>query len=571
MNANAGMEDGAVQAAGTLDNLRCSAMAGSAEAAVKLFDALRASKSPEDRDEAFRIIEPFAESGDIQSIIRMAKAYNQGIGTERNEAAAVSWMKSAADRGSMTAACMLYDILSLSDDPAFRDLACGYLMESRDTGALCAQLRLMSAHLHGYGTEKDPEKAAEYLGRAEELPPNWKKELPLLALELMRRGNGALEAAEKSRLDQTDTETARYLGEHSADRMFLALLETCLGEPSSYAGLIENSENPGKLMEEDFQAVLDAMMEYGASGLLDSKNASETLNRAMDAAFDAGLISKDGIGSIFRSMRIDDPRVHTIQKGLKAMLRMLDRKCKALGIDYMIACGTLLGSARHGGFIPWDDDIDLYMMREDYDRLAGALENDPEMKAKEFVYISAMGNGVNYTRQIQLRDVNPRALHLDVMVFDSVRSADDDGWEEYRDYIAGWRARIDALAKDDRDKGANPVRDPRIIGAYEEAKKNFSKDLGGPDGDAVALSFDNPVARPKRKLFDRSDFFPVKDLKFEDLTLSGPNNGGKIMEHLYGDIMRFPSALLSRRHSDWNESDQAEIKRFLRNLGEPDI
>lgn len=50
------------------------------------------------------------------------------------------------------------------------------------------------------------------------------------------------------------------------------------------------------------------------------------------------------------------------------MLKKIDAICKKLDIQYFLDSGTALGAARHQGFIPWDDDIDLGMMRDDYER-----------------------------------------------------------------------------------------------------------------------------------------------------------------------------------------------------------
>ena len=51
------------------------------------------------------------------------------------------------------------------------------------------------------------------------------------------------------------------------------------------------------------------------------------------------------------------------------ILKNIHKFCITYSIRYSLACGTLLGCVRHGGYIPWDDDIDIYVPREDYDRL----------------------------------------------------------------------------------------------------------------------------------------------------------------------------------------------------------
>lgn len=51
------------------------------------------------------------------------------------------------------------------------------------------------------------------------------------------------------------------------------------------------------------------------------------------------------------------------------VLEQFDSVCRDLGLRYFAAYGTLLGTVRHKGFIPWDDDIDVWMLREDMDRL----------------------------------------------------------------------------------------------------------------------------------------------------------------------------------------------------------
>ena len=66
-------------------------------------------------------------------------------------------------------------------------------------------------------------------------------------------------------------------------------------------------------------------------------------------------------------MEIDDVTLRTLKSIELDMLSSFIRSCEQLGLRYYLMDGTLLGAVRHNGFIPWDDDIDVGMLREDYD------------------------------------------------------------------------------------------------------------------------------------------------------------------------------------------------------------
>jgi len=79
--------------------------------------------------------------------------------------------------------------------------------------------------------------------------------------------------------------------------------------------------------------------------------------------------------NIFKNLPIPEGMIEisgetllNLQKTLLEILKDVDKVCKKNNIKYFLSGGSMLGAVRHNGFIPWDDDIDIFMTRENYDK-----------------------------------------------------------------------------------------------------------------------------------------------------------------------------------------------------------
>ena len=126
----------------------------------------------------------------------------------------------------------------------------------------------------------------------------------------------------------------------------------------------------------------------------------------------------------------------TLQEHQAAMVRLLaefDRVCKVLDIPYVLFAGTLLGAAHYQGFIPWDDDLDVMMLRKDYDRFLkeapAVLDTDVFYLQSEFsehwpLFFSKLRlNGTTCLERYHPKDpAIHQGIYIDVFPCDDARS-----------------------------------------------------------------------------------------------------------------------------------------------------
>ncbi|MCR5148724.1 MAG: LicD family protein [Eubacterium sp.] len=106
-------------------------------------------------------------------------------------------------------------------------------------------------------------------------------------------------------------------------------------------------------------------------------------------------VLKKGFDSNDKVIKLHDDGLKKMQSILLMMLKDFDAIARKYNIEYTLSGGSVIGALRHGGFIPWDDDIDINVTRKNYEKLKKVFKNYKGSKYKLYVPEECPGHGMS--------------------------------------------------------------------------------------------------------------------------------------------------------------------------------
>ena len=292
----------------------------------------------------------------------------------------------------------------------------------------------------------------------------------------------------------------------------------------------------------------------------------EVLNRRTVSLFNELYLGNDArtLGErklFFRQVdRAAGPVMHT-QAGSSFLLDKFKQLCEKLGVQYWLYYGTLLGAKRHGGFIPWDDDVDVGIMRRDLHKVIEYLKND-EYFTVDVLYNTEWGDRV-YKFRFKGKDL---PVYVDLFPFDYCSGNAEEIWTALKSnrakMVKEFRALHEVFGHPYKMCFDIPAEHLKTIQAlfdtfHAEAKEKLH--LSDKETGQIVYGFDTVFLSDWLQVFSLSDVFPLAEERFNGTPHPVFADAEEVLVQNYKAPYTLPDDIVSHRHTARMSKEKQEV------------
>lgn len=257
--------------------------------------------------------------------------------------------------------------------------------------------------------------------------------------------------------------------------------------------------------------------------------------------------------------------VKEVQGKILETMKYIDALCRKHGITYYIMGGTALGAVRHGGFIPWDDDLDIFMAPSEYEifKKVFEAEDSPLFVLQEWrttpdylEYAKVRMNGTTFIEEAfkDRKDLH-QGIYVDIMILHKVPES------KFIQKLVYYESKFVTLyALSQRNWKPKSTSQKLVLNSLKFMPcklmaKCFYRRIYKYDDMKTSFKYCYWITPAKFRsgLFDSSFFSDPVDIPFEDTVLLGSKKIKEYLEYRYGDYMKLPS----------KEAQQAAVHAML--------
>lgn len=268
-----------------------------------------------------------------------------------------------------------------------------------------------------------------------------------------------------------------------------------------------------------------------------------------------------------------------LQQRLLTMLSWFHEFCVNHNLRYYALGGTLLGAVRHGGFIPWDDDIDVGMPREDYERLQVEMQNEDAgskfvletpLTKKDFVYQYCKLYDTTTTLVENTRYKTKRGIYLDIFPIDGIGNTVKESLHNFKridkknNYIM---TKICALSGRRKFYKNFAIIISRCLPfpRWRKVLQKLDKECKSRDFDQYEYVANLYGNWHEKEIAQRVWFGQPQLYDFESIQIYGPSDANAYLTAVYGDYMQLPPKEKQKTHHDYLFLDLNETFNIFRN------